>query len=360
VDDTSPQLENGYTRLANELLDALLCAGLTARQWAVVMAIARKTYGWNKTKDDIGLSQLSLLTGIDKAHLSRTVRELESLGIVHREPGMHSHTLGINKRYKEWRLPNQQPQLPKEQQLPNQQPGVAESATQGLPNQQPGGCRISNRGVAESATLGVAESATQGLPNQQPQNCIKDKGKTTPKDKTLSASLRESFDRFYAAYPKKRKKAQAEKAFAKLNPDESLLQTMLEAVEVAKRSRDDWRKDGGQFIPYPASWLNGRMWEDEPDQTEYSPQELAVIELYNEVMPSAWARAVASPFVASRASAIREFLGFAPTKPGMPRNYFAHCAANLAVDERCGFDWLIRKETYLRVREGAVKHKDAA
>lgn len=336
MDDTSPQLENGYTRLANELLDALLCAGLTARQWAVVMAIARKTYGWNKTRDDIGLSQLRLLTGIDKAHLSRAVRELESLGIVHREPGTHSHTLGINKRHKEWRLLNQQPQLPKEQPLPNQQPGVA-----------------------ESATLGVAESATQGLPNQQPQNTSKDKGKTTPKE-TLSASLRESFDRFYAAYPKKRKKAQAEKAFAKLNPDESLLQTMLEAVEVAKRSRDDWRKDGGQFIPYPASWLNGRMWEDEPDQTEYAAEELAVIELYNEIMPTAWARAVASPFVASRASAIRDFLAFAPTKPRMPRNYFSHCAANLAVDERCGFDWLIRKETYLRVREGAVKHRDAA
>jgi hypothetical protein len=168
------------------------------------------------------------------------------------------------------------------------------------------------------------------------------------------------FATFYAAYPKKRNRADAEKAFAKLNPDESLLQTMLEAVEVAKRSRDDWRKDGGQFIPYPASWLNGRMWEDEPDQTEYSAAELDVMDAYNERMPEIWPRAVAAPFSATRASAIREFLGFAPTKPDMPKNYFAHCAANLAVDERCGFDWLIKRETYLRVREGAVKHKDAA
>jgi phage replication O-like protein O len=334
VEEASPQLENGYTRLANELLDALVGAGLTARQWAVVMAVIRKTYGYNKTRDDIGLTQLRLMTGIDKSHLSRTIRELEGMKLLHRQVGTHSHTLGINKRHKEWELPNQQPRLPKEQQLPKEQPGVA-----------------------ESATLGVAELAIEGLPKEQPQKTsIKDKVKTTPKD-TLSRSLRERFDVFWAAYPKKKSKDAAEKAFAKRKPDEQLFADIMSALERATTSVD-WLKDGGAFVPHPATWLNAGGWMDEYTAASYSPEEIAVIDAYNVAMPDAWARAVAAPFVAARSAAIRDFLAIAPTKPDMPKNYFAHCAANLAVDERCGFDWLIRKETYLRVREGAVKHKE--
>ncbi|MFW2396576.1 replication protein [Burkholderia pseudomallei] len=352
MNDASPQLENGYTRLANELLDALLSAGLTARQWAVVMAVARKTYGWNKTRDDIGLSQLRLMTGIDKSHLSRTIRELEAMKILHREVGMHSHTLGINKRHKDWQLPNQQPQLPKQQPLPIQ-PQLPKEPQ--LPNQQ--------LGVAESATVGVADSATRGLPNRQPQKTtLKDTVKTTPKDKCASALTGvqvERFATFYAAYPKKRNRADAEKAFTKLNPDDSLLAVLLEAVEVAKRCRDDWRKENGKFIPYPASWLNGRMWEDEPDQVAYTAAEQAVMEAYNDLMPADWARAVTAPFSALRAAAIRDFIGFS-SKPDAVRRYFEHCAAHLAAHDQCGFDWLIKRETYVKVREGVVKHKDAA
>ncbi len=37
---------------------------------------------------------------------------------------------------------------------------------------------------------------------------------------------------------------------------------MLIAIEKAKQTKD-WQKDGGQYIPYPATWLNARGWEDE-------------------------------------------------------------------------------------------------
>lgn len=75
------------------------------------------------------------------------------------------------------------------------------------------------------------------------------------------ASLTQSFETFWTAYPKKKNRGQAETAFKKLNPDSDLLQTILKAVEVA-RSGDDWRKNGGQFIPYPATWLNAKGWLD--------------------------------------------------------------------------------------------------
>ena len=37
---------------------------------------------------------------------------------------------------------------------------------------------------------------------------------------------------------------------------------MLEAIEKHKAS-SQWQKDGGQFIPHPATWLNQERWEDE-------------------------------------------------------------------------------------------------
>ncbi len=76
--------------------------------------------------------------------------------------------------------------------------------------------------------------------------------------------LEKSFDQFWAAYPKKTAKQQALKVFQKLNPDEALLNTILNSLEQQKHSVQ-WTKDGGQYIPYPATWLNGRRWEDESE-----------------------------------------------------------------------------------------------
>lgn len=73
------------------------------------------------------------------------------------------------------------------------------------------------------------------------------------------------FDRFWAAYPKKKDKERARKAWKKLKPDLDLCRVMAEALERQKRS-DQWTRDGGAYIPHPSTWLNGRRWEDEPDK----------------------------------------------------------------------------------------------
>ena len=80
------------------------------------------------------------------------------------------------------------------------------------------------------------------------------------------------FERFWAAYPKKRAKKNAQRAWAKLNPDLELCRRMSAALERDKASRD-WLRDGGAYIPYPATWLNGRRWEDEPDPPQEVPRE---------------------------------------------------------------------------------------
>lgn len=70
------------------------------------------------------------------------------------------------------------------------------------------------------------------------------------------------FDRFWAAYPKKTAKTDAAMAFHKSDVTEELLVRILAAIERQAKG-ESWRKDGGKFIPYPATWLNGRRWEDE-------------------------------------------------------------------------------------------------
>jgi hypothetical protein len=70
------------------------------------------------------------------------------------------------------------------------------------------------------------------------------------------------FKRFWQAYPKKRSKGQAEKAWSAIMPDEQLVGRMLAALRQAARS-PDWQKQGGKYIPYPATWLYAKSWEDE-------------------------------------------------------------------------------------------------
>lgn len=81
-------------------------------------------------------------------------------------------------------------------------------------------------------------------------------------EKNKDTSLDAMFEEFWTAYPKKVSKAAALKAYRKIKPSESLQAEILAAVSRAKTSVD-WSKDDGQFIPYPASWLNARRWEDE-------------------------------------------------------------------------------------------------
>ena len=70
------------------------------------------------------------------------------------------------------------------------------------------------------------------------------------------------FERFYKLYPRKQNPQAAKQAWKKLAPSADLQEQILTAL--AKQATSiDWLKSGGQFIPHPASWLNGRRWEDE-------------------------------------------------------------------------------------------------
>jgi uncharacterized protein YdaU (DUF1376 family) len=71
----------------------------------------------------------------------------------------------------------------------------------------------------------------------------------------------EAFAAFWTAYPNKKAKSRALKAWKRQKAHEHL-ETILAAVEAQKASRQ-WTDEGGKFVPYPEKWINGRQWEDE-------------------------------------------------------------------------------------------------
>lgn len=96
----------------------------------------------------------------------------------------------------------------------------------------------------------------------------KTKTKTITKTNTkTNARDADAFAAFWEAYPKKVSKATAEKAWEKLDPDSDLIDVMLKALEAQKKT-SEWTKDSGQYIPYPATWINQRRWEDQPTEVQ--------------------------------------------------------------------------------------------
>ena len=72
----------------------------------------------------------------------------------------------------------------------------------------------------------------------------------------------DDFDTFWAAYPNRKAKADARKAWTQTEKIRPPIEAIIGAIESAKQS-NQWRKDGGEYIPLPASWLRGERWEDE-------------------------------------------------------------------------------------------------
>jgi hypothetical protein len=75
-------------------------------------------------------------------------------------------------------------------------------------------------------------------------------------------TIEESFEMFWCIWPRKCDKKNAFKSFKKIAPDKELLDTILEAIR-KQRKQESWIKNKGQYIPYPATWLNGERWNDE-------------------------------------------------------------------------------------------------
>ena len=100
-----------------------------------------------------------------------------------------------------------------------------------------------------------------------PRNPIQSNPNPNRNPNTSASRCTGMFNEFWIAYPKKQGKQQAEKAFNKINPSPELFFKMITSVKQWSQSQQ-WTKDGGQYIPMPATWLNGKRWEDEAPKVQ--------------------------------------------------------------------------------------------
>jgi len=98
-----PQVENGHTQIANEILEHLMRIYLPPNQWQVLLCIIRKTYGFHKKVDWIANSQIIEATGLVKSTVSRSLRILEKRNLINRD----KKHIGIQKDWEQWKLAEQ-------------------------------------------------------------------------------------------------------------------------------------------------------------------------------------------------------------------------------------------------------------
>ena len=105
------------------------------------------------------------------------------------------------------------------------------------------------------------------VPNQPNTTNSTEPDRTEPHQPADEPPLQERrFAEFWKAYPKKVGKASCQKAWLKLKPTAELFAHIMGALADQKES-DQWKREGGRFIPNPLTWLNQGRWDDEPVET---------------------------------------------------------------------------------------------
>lgn len=89
-----------YTKIPNQILEVLLQIKLQNYEIRLLLAIARKTYGFNKNSDYINQKQLENLTGIKQSNISRTLKNLIEKKMIIK----NGKQLSIQKDFKLWNV----------------------------------------------------------------------------------------------------------------------------------------------------------------------------------------------------------------------------------------------------------------
>jgi phage replication O-like protein O len=314
----SVQVEDGFTRVAHGIMEALALADLGKRHYKIMLVMCRQTYGYNKKADEVSLSQFHDKTGIFPPNVSTAIEELVAMRVLIKTPGKYAACLAVNKAYAQW-AGKAKVDVSKVWGYQNNNSTVIETISEGYQND--------NDGVIETITT--------------KDNSKRKDQKTTPKE-NLSRSLRERFEIFWEAYPRKRSKTTAEKAFAKLNPNEQLFNDLMAGLGRAKTS-EDWANP--KFIPHAGTWLSAGGWMDEI-QSAYTDDELAVIRAFNQALGERIGTVDEAVFVEARAGAIRAFMGKLAADPEAWKRYFPAVRDKVELPPHAGFDYLISPKGY--------------
>lgn len=127
----NPQKENGYVPIANEIYDALCHIRIAGEARQVLDVIIRKTYGFQKKKDCIALSQYSLATGLSKIAVRKSINKLICMNIITQKGNDLAKEYSIIKDYSLWKP------LPKKVVVPKKVMTLTQKGTNRYPKRAP-------------------------------------------------------------------------------------------------------------------------------------------------------------------------------------------------------------------------------
>lgn len=208
------QVENGFTRIANTLLEAIAQTVMSGACFRVLFWVIRNSYGYNrKITRPSSLRKMAQEINMTSSSVGLALQILIENGIiVKNEVG----EMSLNKE------------------------------------------KLS--GVRETGRLQVSEKLDKSV--RETGQSVRETGHPLIiKKDNLKDSKDTGFSVFWLAYPKKTGKVNAVKAWKKLKPplDKCLLTLKWQV------NSPEWLKEAGQYIPYPATWINAGQWQDVPN-----------------------------------------------------------------------------------------------
>jgi hypothetical protein len=150
---------------------------------------------------------------------------------------------------------------------------------------------VPTRPLLTTTTASAAPNADAQVPAEPPRK---------PRTKRPAIEAPEQWERFWKAYPRKKDKANAERAWNKAIRDGTDPKTIIDGLLFYVL---DCRVKEPQYIKYPASWLNARGWQDEADPAPPAPRAIGA--------PSEAAAVQPPPFASMREQ-------FAPRRQSEP------------------------------------------
>lgn len=246
-----PQIENGFTSVANEILDEICFFKFNGAQLRIILKIWRLTYGYKRKDHDFSITFLHENTGLSESAVKKELKALIGAKVlieVQKATRSTSRRLSFNKNYEEWIMPKSGDEMSEEKDQFNVNQGH-----DCAPNKE--------------------EDQVHDCDPHEVHDCIPNSDfevhDCTPskRNKDLKKSFKEKealFDQFYSIYPRKVARKKAESSWRTLcknkdfDPDLAIANTMnfIETIKLLGTSPT--------FIPYPSTYLNQKRYEDYP------------------------------------------------------------------------------------------------
>ena len=284
-------LDQGYTRVANAILEKLSMTDISGREHMLVQAIIRKTYGYGKELDFIALEQLEEMTGIERKNISTLLKHLAQLKILIRTGSGLVKKIGINRNLNEWikekklhkgrsKTSNLKPETSnsKPDETSNSSSQVLNSSNEVLdskPKQQDKTSNLKPETLDLKPETSNLSNEVLNLRTTKERNYTKENKKENSFDHKKQILKNYRFDEFWDSLlsGEKTNKTGAIKKWEtivvkplikKPHDLEILINKILDDIEERKKFDRYWQRGSPDYnVVNPATYLNQRKFEDE-------------------------------------------------------------------------------------------------